>query len=155
MNIFRISFIGHRQISSVAFIENQVERLAAEFMRQADFVEFYLGRNGEFDIAAASGIKRAQKRIGHEKSALILVLPYEMKDLPYYQAFYDEVILPVDSSVHFKLAITKRNKWMVESTDLLIAYVTKPQGGAYHTLCYAQSLGRQICNLGEGKRVDF
>ena len=149
MDIYRVSFIGHRQVSSVAFVEDQVERIAVDLMRQKNFVEFYLGRNGEFDIAAASGIKRAQDRVGHEKSALILVLPYKMKDLPYYQAFYDEVMLPVDPSVHFKAAITKRNEWMIENTDLLISYITKSEGGAYTTYRYAQTKGLQICNLAE------
>ncbi len=44
--------------------------------------------------------------------------------------------------VHFKSAITKRNEWFVENSDLLVAYVVRDYGGA--ALCLNKAIKRSI-----------
>lgn len=78
---------------------------------------------------------------------MILVLPYHVKDEKYYEEFYDEVILPLEEKTHFKAALTKRNEWLVDNSDLLIAYVENSMGGAYNTLKYAEKKGVRIINI--------
>ena len=86
--------------------------------------------------------------MGHHNSCLILLQPYPMKDDEYYEKFYDEVQYPVDSKIHPKAAITKRNQWMVENAELLIAFVEEGRkGGALTTLKYAEKQGIDIINL--------
>ena len=116
-----------------------------ELLRTKDFVEFYIGRDGEFDIYAASIIKRVQMAIGTENSELNLVLPYVRKDIEYYEKYYDRVSIPI--SAHPKLAITKRNKWMVEQADIVICYIERKKGGAYAAIRYAETLGKAVLNL--------
>lgn len=74
-------------------------------------------------------------------------VPYQMKDLEYYEEFYDEVILPLSPATHFKSAITKRNEWLVENSELLIAYVLNESGGAYQCVKKAQQHSREILFL--------
>ncbi|MEE0975064.1 MAG: hypothetical protein UH853_05060, partial [Muribaculaceae bacterium] len=82
------------------------------------------------------------------KAGYILVVKGEMKDDPYYEKFYDEIWYPIDSKTHPKAAITKRNQWMVDNADLLIAYVEEGRkGGALTTLKYAEKQGIKIINL--------
>jgi len=146
VNIYRVAFIGHREISNIMKVEDMLEELIRNLIREKEFVEFYVGRNGDFDISAASCIKRVQKTLGHANSSLILTLPYPVKDIEYYEKFYDEIIIPV--STHFKAAITVRNKWMVDNADLLIAYVEENKtGGALSALKYAKKQEVQIINL--------
>ena len=146
MNIYRVSFIGHRELTNIIKIENKLEELIKNLIRIHEFVEFYVGRNGDFDISVASCVKRAQKALGKANSALILVLPYATKDDEYYEKFYDEVIIPVNA--HFKAAITKRNEWLIDNSDTLIAYVENyRKGGAFTTLKYAEKQEKQIINL--------
>ena len=147
MKIYRVSFFGHRALTSVRETEDKIERLAKELMQKNDFVEFYVGRNGDYDIYAASAVKRAQKAIGSQNSALVLVLPYAVKDVEYYKDFYDEVILPLGCDTHFKNAISKRNEWMIENSDLVVAFVQKKYGGAHSALRYAEKQGVEIINL--------
>ena len=97
-----------------------------------------MGRNGDFNILVASAVKRAQNKCGHEDSSLILVLPQKNKDIEYFKYYYDEVILPVYSDTHFKAAIKKRNEWMADNSDMLIAYVSNESGVAYEILKYAK-----------------
>ena len=145
MNICRVSFIGHRIIYTD--IEHQLEEAVRELASTFDFVEFYVGKNGDFDTSAASAVKRIQNAFGKERISLTLVLPYNMKDESLFFDFYDEVIIPVSPKTHFKKAITERNQWMVSNTDILIAYVNKESGGAYKALKYAEMMNKKIINL--------
>ena len=148
MNIYRIGFAGHRYIEGNYDLEDRLEGIIKAVLRIKEYVEFYVGRNGDFDISVVSAIKRAQKNVGHHNSCLILLQPYPMKDDEYYEKFYDEVQYPVDSRTHPKAAITKRNRWMIENSDLLVAFVEEGRGGgAMTTLKYAESRGLEIINL--------
>ncbi len=147
MELYRVSFIGHSKINNTRHIEKRLQEILKNLIQTKEFVEFYIGRNGDFDILVASEIKRVQKSLGHQNSSLILVLPYKMKDGEYYEKYYDEIYYPIDSATHFKSAITKRNQWMIDNSDLLIAFVETDFGGAYTTLKYAQKKGKRIVNV--------
>ena len=150
VNIYRIAFIGHREIHGQHSLENRIEEIIREKLRRKEYVELYVGRNGVFDLWVASAAKRAQKALGTPNSSLILLQPYHMKDDPDYEKFYDELWYPVDSDTHPKAAITKRNQWMIDNADLLVAYVEpNRKGGALTTLKYAQKKGVKILNLAE------
>lgn len=148
MEIYRITFIGHREIYGHYRLEEKIERIARDKLHEKEYVEFYVGRNGDFDISVASAIKRAQKAVRHHKSSLILVRPYPIKDDEYCREFYDEIHYPLDSKTHPKAAITKRNRWMIENAELLVAFVEEGRrGGALTALKYAEKLGVEIVNL--------
>ena len=67
-----------------------------------------------------------------------------------YLDYYDEVEICEESSkVHFKAAIQLRNRKMIERSDLVICYVERNNGGAYHALQYAKRIGVQTINLAE------
>ena len=148
MDIYRITFIGHREIHGQACLEEKIELLVKEKLEGKEYVEFYVGRNGDFDISVASAVKRAQGSVGHNNSCLILVQPYPMKDDVYFEKFYDEIIYPIDPKTHPKAAVSKRNQWMIDNADLLIAYVEADRkGGAMTALKYAEKKGILIINL--------
>ena len=148
MNIFRVAFTGHREVEDWKAVDNRVKEIVRELIRTKEYVEFYVGHNGDFDISVASIIKCAQNDLGKENSSLILVLPYPHKDEPYFEKYYDEILMPIEK-VHYKSAITKRNQWLVDNCELLIAYVNKDFGGAYNTLRYAEKKGTPIINVGK------
>ncbi len=146
--IFRVSFIGHREIDRFRFVEEQLDRIVAKLMQTKEYVEFYVGRNGEFDTMVASAVKRGQKRYGTANSSLILVIPYAVADMDLLEKFYDEIWLPEELyKAHYKSAITKRNEWFVEHSDLLVAYVEKEKGGAAACLKYAEKNEIAIENI--------
>ena len=148
MDIFRIAFIGHRYIEGQYHLQDRIEDIIREKLHTKEYVELYVGRNGDFDISVASATKRAQEALGHHNSSLVLLQPYPMKDDPYYEKFYDEIWYPVDGKIFPKAAIIKRNQWMIDNADLLVAYVEEGRkGGAYTTLQYAYKRGVEIINL--------
>ena len=146
--VYRIALIGHREIYDARRLEEELEKIVKDAILLHDFVEFYLGRNGEFDLLAASTIKRVQKATDRKNSSLILVLPYHVKDEAYYEGYYDALCYPNAPSVHYRAAITKRNGFMIDHADLLVAFVETPSGGAYTALRYAESRGVSVWNIG-------
>ena len=145
--IYRVSMIGHRVIEDYG-VEEKLYELFRELLRTKEYVEFYLGRNGDFDILAASVIKRLQKNYRDDNSMMILVLPYPVKDYADYEDYYDEIVIPDKLyGVHPKAAITERNRWMVANTDVLVAYIRKESGGAASCVHMAEALDRKIIKI--------
>lgn len=148
MNIYRVSFIGHRQVDDHGQLEERLTAVLTDLLRTRNFIEFQIGRSGEFDIFTASCIKRIQSRHGTENSAITLVLPYPVADVTYYEAYYDGILIPEEArTAHPKRAITERNRWLVDHADLLVAYVHRNTGGAATCLKMAEQAGRQIIRV--------
>ena len=59
MNIYTVSFFGHREIERPIEIENRLDKLLHDLINQNEYIEFLIGRDGEFDLLASSAIKRA------------------------------------------------------------------------------------------------
>ena len=145
---YRVSLIGHRYIERFGEIEEHLQQVVADLIKTKEYVEFFIGRNGDFDILAASVIKKAQEKYGKDNNSLILVIPYKIADLEYMENYYDEIWYPDELyGVHYKSAISKRNEWFVDHSDMLIAYVTKDQGGAYECMKKAQQQGIKVTLL--------
>jgi len=153
---YRIALFGHRDFSGHRLLDDRLYPLLCELIRKKEYVEIYVGRNGEFDIYAASVIKRVLRAVGSERAALICVLPYSVKDINYYKEYYDDILIPEQAeAAHPKEAITKRNLWLVERADLLIFYVTSESGGAYTALRQAKWLNKPIINLAKEDDASF
>ena len=73
------------------------------FLKKHEYIEFYVGKNGEFDELAASAVRRLKSEWSAFCS-LALVLPYEIANLDLIEKSYDEVIMPNDYKL---LCITK------------------------------------------------
>ena len=95
MNIFTVSFFGHRQIENALDVERKLEAKISELIQTKQYIEFLVGREGEFDILAASVVKRVKKQIDYGNCSLIWVLPYmkaEFRDNEKeYLNYYDDV----------------------------------------------------------------
>lgn len=146
--IFRVALFGHRYLDSLRIIEDRLTPIIKDLIWKKQFVEFYIGRNGEFDEFAASVIKRVRKDVDLSNTALILVLPYNSAKIEDYEKYYDEITIPdVLWKMHPKGAIKAKNRWMVEQADLVIGYVEREEGGAYTALKYAKQLEKESINI--------
>ncbi len=152
LNIYTVSFFGHRSIERASEVENRFDKLLHELITQKEYVESLIGRDGEFDLLASAAIKRAVREYGYGNTHFTLVLPYmkaEYRDNEKeYLDYYDEVEVCAESAdAHPKAAIQIRNRKMVDRSDLVVCCIQHKSGGAYKTMQYAEKQGKHIINL--------
>ena len=148
MITYTVSLFGHRRIDDYNKLDKHLEKIVKELININEFVEFFIGRNGDFDEYAASVIKRVQKSVGKEKCALTLVIPYTVSNIEYYQNYYDSVLIPDELyGVYPKSAITERNKFMIDRSDLVLVWCERDSGGAYNAEKYARTKCEKVVNI--------
>lgn len=134
-----VTFCGHKDV----FYKEQVnEKLAAVVaaLIEEGATEFYLGGYGDFDYMAAKIVRELKKYRPDIQSTL--VIPYMDRD--YNKELYDGSIYPPLENTPLRFAISKRNEWMVDQADVVVAYITHDWGGASKTLEYAQRKKKRI-----------
>ena len=154
MDIYTVSFFGHRHIEQGSLVEERLESLLYDLITGKEYVEFLIGRDGEFDLLASSVIKRCIKKYGRDNTSFVLVLPYLRADYRDNEAafldYYDEVEICEEAArAHFKAAIQIRNRCMINRSDLVVCCVQRKKGGAYQAVKYAEKVGREVWNVGE------
>lgn len=154
LDCYTVSFFGHRHIDDPFAAERKLERIIRGLLREKEYVEFLVGRDGEFDQLVSSAVKRCNRQIGGHNSALVWVLPYPTAELrdheEDFRAYYDEIEVCASSSgKHFKAAFQARNRAMVDRSDLIVFYVEHQSGGAYQTMRYAMKREASFINLPE------
>ena len=108
-----------------------------------------VGRNGDFDLLVSSTIKRLKNEYRDDNSCHILVLPYSTAEYrnnyDSFNEYYDQVdIYKEASESHYKSAFQKRNREMVDRSDLVVFYLAHNYGGAYRTYRYALKQNKNI-----------
>lgn len=63
MNIYTVCFFGHRYIDEPDRIDLQVYKLICDLIRSKEYVDFLIGRDGDFDQLVSSAIIRAKRNI--------------------------------------------------------------------------------------------
>ena len=152
LEIFTVSFFGHRYIDRFRMIENRLEELIIKLLREHEYVDFLVGRNGDFDQLVSSTIKRVKREFRDDNCTHILVLPYNSAEFQNnedsFAEYYDEIeICPESHAAHFKAAMQIRNRRMVDRSDLIVCYVEHNSGGAYQSMTYAAKQRKQIINI--------
>lgn len=152
MQFFTVSFFGHRKIDNFFEIELLLEKLIRELMLSKEYVEFLVGRDGDFDQLVSSTVLRCKRTVRDDNSSLIWIMPYLTAEYrnneEAYNKYYDEVEICSDSAAgHFKSAFQIRNRAMVDRSDLVIFCVEHASGGAYQTMKYAKKIGKYSINL--------
>ena len=60
MNIFTVSFFGHRKIDNPCFVDEKLEKIVRELILKKEYLEFLVGRDGEFDQLVAATIRKCK-----------------------------------------------------------------------------------------------
>ena len=154
MEVFTVSFFGHRMIENALEIESRLEQLIRTLLREHEYIEFLVGRDGEFDQLVSSTIRRCKREYRSDNSSHIWVLPYvtaEFRDNEEsFRDYYDEIeVCEAAAGSHYKNAHQTRNRAMVDRSDLIVFYIQRGSGGAWQTMKYAQKRGKNYINLND------
>ena len=138
---------GHRQVFSN--ITEQLDKAVLDAAEKGCEI-FYTGAMGDFDDLFSSAVRKAKRCNPNIK--LICVKPYMTQDInengEYLYSLYDDIIIPTElTDVHYKAAITKRNQWIIQNSEMVIVYTVRNYGGAYKAMKYAQKNNKTIMDL--------
>ena len=154
LNIFTVAFFGHRYVDNIIKVENLLEEQIRRLIDENEYVDFLVGRNGDFDQCVSSSVLRVRKNHRDGNSALVLVLPYPtaeyLNNENYFHDYYTDIEISYVASVaHPKSAIQIRNREMVDRADLIIYYIEHEKGGEWQTVDYAMKQGKAVINLSD------
>ena len=154
MSTYTVSFFGHRVIEDPLLIEQRLEKLIRKLLKEKEYVEFLVGRDGEFDQIVSSTIRRCKRTVRDDNSSHVWVLPYPTADFrdneEAYRDYYDEIeVCGTSAGGHFKGAYQTRNREMVDRADLIVFCIQHESGGAWQTMKYAKKQNIPYINLNE------
>ena len=152
LDIYTVAFFGHRYIDNPPRVEELLEEQIRKLINEKEYVEFLVGRNGDFDRCVSSAVLRVRKNYRDDNSSLVLVLPYPTAEYrnneKYFYDYYTDVEISYKASKAYpKAAIQIRNREMVDRADLVICYIEENAGGAWKTIQYAIAKGKDIIKL--------
>ncbi len=134
-----VAFCGHSDVTNPDDVRRWLT-YTVDYLMNRGAKTFYLGGYGGFDRLAAFVLHDISADNPSVES--ILVLPYLDREVE--DDLYDGTIYPPLEIVPKRLAIIKRNEWMVDHADVIVAYVLHDWGGANAMLRYAIRKGKEI-----------
>lgn len=139
-----VTFCGHAQVDQVEAVKAWLCAVTQRLIEQGANT-FYLGGYGTFDKLAAAVLREQRKR--YPQIELVLVLAY--LDASKDASGYDSTVYPPLETVPRRFAISHRNRWMVDASDVVVAYVLHDWGGAATTLRYARRKRKPIISYSQ------
>lgn len=154
LKIYTVTFFGHRYIDNIYKVKTLLEEQIRTVVNKYEYVDFIVGRNGDFDRCASSAVKLIQKEYRDDNNSLILLLPYPtaeyMNNQEQFEEYYNEIEISQKAAIaHPKAAIYIRNCQIIDRADLIICYIEHQCGGAYAAVKYAAKQQKSIINLAD------
>lgn len=151
-----VGFTGHRDMTA-----EQTE-LAANMLRKTidqlislGATDFYTGGALGFDTLAARAVLARRNSGANIKLHLLLPFPGQEKSWSQNNRNnYTAIIELADSKEYFHEKYVPgvyhlRDRAIVESSEVIVAFLSKESGGTAYTVSLAKKLGREIINLAE------
>lgn len=134
----KVTFIGNRNTpdsiypSLYSTIESLIENGGDDF---------YVGHNGKFDGLVHRALNHLKIEYPHIRFAVVLTSPDKAPiDMP--SVFPEEM-----TRVMPRFAMVKRNRYMVDLCDCIVAYAANPYGNTAKLCEYAKKKGKRILFL--------
>ena len=145
-----VAFLGHSQYIRNPMDEKRILDILEQRVGDKP-CDFFLGEYGEFDCFAYDCAKKMKEK--HAQCRLVFVTPY----LPCKRGNcalrsgerFDYILFPELERIPRRYAILYRNRYIADSADILIAYVTHKYGGAYKMYQYARRKNKESYNIAE------
>lgn len=141
------TFFGHRDAPNKT--EPILRSTLIDLIENKNVDTFYVGNNGAFDFMVRKNLKLLKSDFPHITYAVVLAyIPGERDgcgDTDYSDTIYPDVL----DCTPPKYAITKRNQWMIDSSDYVVTYVKHAIGGAAKFKELAEKKGKTVFELAE------
>lgn len=139
-----VTFFGHKDTPKE--IEPTLRTTLVDLIENHGATVFYVGNNGNFDTMVRRQLENLSQTYPITYNVVLAYLPTKKSE-------YDDhsnTILPEGiETVPKRFAISYRNKWMVEQSDVVVTYVTHSFGGAAQFKAMAERQGKTVIELSE------
>ena len=145
LSVYTVCFFGHRQVDDFQSAEQAVESFIEVLLKEHEYVEFLVGRDGEFDHIVSSAVLRCKNRMDSANCSLIWIIVKDIKaDLS--EAAQDKLKEMIAETVESKLQkevkkITKKLTikfiisgvalagvyLLINNSDKIVDLITKPK----------------------------
>ncbi len=124
---------------------------------------FYCGMAMGFDIVAGEIVALLKKTIKTSRVELVAVIPFKEQSKGWDEEWkqrYDNLMKIADYHIYIsenysKGCYFKRNRYMVDNSDMVITWYDGKGGGTATTLNYAYKNNKRIVNLAENGVFDY
>ena len=139
-----VTFFGHKDTPKNT--ESTLRTTLVDLIENHDATEFYVGNNGNFDTMVRRQLEELSQTYPITYSVVLAYLPTEKNK---YDNLANTIYPEGIESVPKRFAISYRNKWMVEQSDVVVTYVTHSFGGAAQFKAMAERQGKTVIELSE------
>ena len=140
-------FLGNADIlGDVRELADKIRQAAVDLITNKQVDTFLVGNKGHYETLCHKMMEQVRCDYPHIK--IMLVIAYE-RDLHKVAYKFDDFYYPPLAEVGYRgWSIAKRNDWIIDQTDYVIAY-NEYQGRAYKYCQKAKRKGKIIIGLGK------
>lgn len=139
------TFFGHRDTPHN--IEERLKAVLTVLITQKGVDTFYIGHQGNFDFIAQKVVLKLKEEFPHINYSIVLAYIPAGKE-NFFTEDYEHTMYPEElESTPPKFAISKRNRWLIEHSDMVVTYVWHTFGGSSQFKELAEKLGRTVINI--------
>ncbi len=147
-------FTGHRNLPAEKLneIKYELERIIL-LLAGKGYNRFIAGGALGFDTIAAETVLRLMEKEPELKLEIAVPCPGQhMRFSPEQKKQYLRILESADkvfmvSDRYSRYCMAKRNKYMVDNSDCVVAYLNRPKGGTFNTVSYAEHSGKEVIYL--------
>lgn len=136
------TFFGHKDTPKE--IEPTLRSTLIDLIENKNVNVFYVGNNGNFDTMVRRQLEDLSQTYPITYSVVLAYLPTEKNK---YDDLSNTIYPEGLETVPKRFAISWRNKWMIQQSDIVVTYVTHNFGGAAQFKKIAERFKKTIITL--------
>ena len=141
------TFFGHRNCPLT--VKEKLREVLVELIEHRGVDRFTVGRQGNFDAVVRAVLRELVRQYPQIRYAVVLERLPTTKRAFYTRDFSDTIFPEELECVPPRLAIVRRNEWMLRRADVVVTWVTHSGGGAARFAAQAARLKKPVINLPE------
>ena len=136
------TFFGHKDAPKE--IEPTLRSTLIDLIENKNVAMFYIGNNGKFDTMVRRQLEDLSRTYSITYNVVLAYLPTKKNK---YDNLTNTIYPEGIETVPKRFAISWRNKWMIQQSDIVVTYVTHALGGASQFKDIAKRKGKFILEL--------
>ena len=137
-----VTFFGHKDTPKE--IEPTLRTTLVDLIKNHGATEFYVGNNGNFDTMVRRQLENLSQTYPITYNIVLAYLPTKKSE---YDDYTNTILPEGIETAPKRFAISYRNKWMIQQSDVVVTYVTHSFGGAAQFKEMAEKQGKTLIEL--------